>query len=154
MSGLGMEIGDPPNVAGWTPYYQAPQYDKAWITTTTITKRALTTDSLLQWGFWIASGRTIKADLIKFAQTLDEPSDPNLLLKEATLLFLGIEISDESRNELKSVLLSGQQSDYYWTSAWNDYIANPGNSSKRSIVENRLKWTFQRMLQLGEYHLM
>jgi hypothetical protein len=76
------------------------------------------------------------------------------LLKEAALLFLGIEISDEAMNELKSVLLSGQQSDYYWTSAWNDYIANPGNSSKRSIVENRLKWTFQRMLQLGEYHLM
>lgn len=154
MSSMGMEIGDPPNVAGWTPYYQAPQYDKAWITTTTITKRALTTDSLLYWGFWIASGRTIKADLIEFAQTLDEPSDPNLLLKEAALLFLGIEISDEAMNELKSVLLSGQQSDYYWTAAWNDYMANSGNSTKRLIVENRLKWTFQRMLQLGEYHLM
>jgi uncharacterized protein (DUF1800 family) len=154
MASMGMEIGDPPNVAGWTPYYQAPQYDKAWITTTTITKRAVTTDSMLQWGFWISSERKIKVDLIQFAQTLDEPSNPNLLLKEAALLFLGIEISEATMNNLKSLLLSGQQNDNYWTVAWEDYIKDPKNNSKKSIVENRLKATFKQMLQLGEYHLM
>ncbi len=154
MSSLGMEIGDPPNVAGWTPYYQAPQYDKAWITTTTITKRASQTDSLINWGFWISRSRKIKVDLVEFVKTLDKPSDPNLLLKEVTSLFLGVEISELVLNQLKSVLLSGQQNDYYWTNAWNEYLEDQQSNSKRSIVESRLKSTFKQILQLGEYHLM
>jgi len=154
MASMGMEIADPPNVAGWTPYYQAPQFDKAWITTTAITKRAVTTDSLLYWGYWVAPNRQIAVDIIGFVKTLDNPEDPTLLIREAALLFLGIEISDDAVNSLKSVLLSGQLTDNNWTNAWNDYLANPTDSSKKAVVENRLRWTFQRLFQLGEYHLM
>lgn len=154
MSGMGMEIGDPPNVAGWTPYYQAPQYDKAWITTSTITRRATTTDSLVYWGFWVSSENRIKLDLIAFVSSLDHPEDPNLLLAETTLLLFGVSVSEETINDLKSILLSGSLSDYYWTDAWDDYLSDPNDETKKGIVENRLKWTFQRILQLGEYHLM
>jgi uncharacterized protein (DUF1800 family) len=47
MSGMGMELADPPSVAGWPAYYQAPQFDRSWITTDTITSRALWIDSML-----------------------------------------------------------------------------------------------------------
>lgn len=154
MSAMGMEIGDPPNVAGWTPYYQAPQFDKAWITTTTITKRAVTTDSLIFWGYWISNERKIKIDLIEFVKTLDNPEDPALLINEAVFLLLGFEITEQTKNELLSVLLSGQQTNYYWTIAWNDYLNNPNSATKRSVVETRLKSTFQRILQLAEFQLM
>lgn len=154
MSSRGMEIGDPPNVAGWTPYYQAPQFDKAWITTTTITKRAVTTDSLLFWGFWISQDRKIVADIIGFVQTLDDPDKPILMLREAAMLLLGIEVSDTVINHLKTVLLSGQLSDSYWTKAWYDYMANPDSNTKKGVVESRLKSTFQRLFQLAEFQLM
>jgi len=154
MSNLGMEMADPPNVAGWAPYYQAPQYDKAWITTDTITKRAITTDSLLYWGFWISSALKMNANLTRFVSSLNNPSDPNALLRELATLFLGLEISDEVLRNLKSVLLSGQQNDAYWTSAWQEYAGDPTDPNKKLIVENRLQSTFKQLLQMGEYHLM
>ena len=155
MANLGMEMGDPPNVAGWAAYYQAPQYDKAWITADTITRRAITTDSLIYWGFWIAPEFQINANLPAFVAGLSNPEDPNSLLEEAALLLLGIEISEDMRNSLKSALLSGQLQDYYWTNAWNDYLNNPGeNTNETSIIQFRLKSAFRQLLQLGEYHLM
>lgn len=154
MSNNGMEMGDPPTVAGWAPYYQAPQYDKAWITTDTITKRAKATDAILYWGFWISSSLRIKADLPEFVSSFDEPSDPNELLNEAGLLFLGVEMSEGSKNDLKSILLSGQEQDYYWTLAWNEYEADPNNSANKQTVENRLKPVFKRLLQMAESQLM
>ena len=154
LSNAGMEIGDPPTVAGWAPYYQAPQYDKAWITTDTITKRAKATDAILYWGFWISRQLRIKSDLPEFIASFDNPSDPNEMLGEAELLLLGVETSDETRSELKAILLSGQQQDYYWSLAWNEYAADPADSAKKQTVENRLKPVFKRILQLGESHLM
>ncbi len=154
MSGTGMEMGDPPNVAGWTAYYQAPQFDKAWITTNTITRRAKATDALTNWGLWISSSRRVYANLIGFVDSLTEPSDPVHLLEEATFLLLGLEISEKMMNNLKSILLSGQQNSSYWTSAWNNYKSNPENITAKNIVENRLKSTFRQMLQLAEFHLM
>jgi len=155
MANMGMEMGDPPNVAGWVPYYQKPQYDKAWITTDTITRRALTTDSLLFWGYWVNPDIRIKVDLVQFAAGLNHPEDPNALLDESAQLLLGLELPDTVHDNLKSTLLSGQLEDYYWTAAWYQYLQQPDvNSDAYQIVSTRLKAAFRQMLQLGEYHLM
>jgi hypothetical protein len=50
--------------------------------------------------------------------------------------------------------LSGQQSEAYWTYAWDNYINEPENDEYRSTVENRLKAMFQQFLQLSEFQLM
>ena len=149
---MGLEIGDPPNVAGWAAYYQAPQFDKSWITTDTITKRAQINDSFLYWGLW---GDPInRADLISFVKQVSNPADPNILLTELAQLLLGIGISDEVLASLKSILLSGQQDDIYWTTAWIDHTYNPGNEVNKAIVLTRLQQMFQRLFQLGEFTLM
>lgn len=154
MAGMGLEIADPPSVAGWQAYYQAPQFDKAWIATDTITLRALTTDSLLFFGFWVSQSLQIKADVLAFAKALDDPGNPVALLRESAQLFLGLALSDTTVHNLKTVLLSGQQDDGYWTAAWRTWLNDPENEMKRLTVEYRLQLTFQRLLQLGEYHLM
>jgi hypothetical protein len=151
---MGLEVGDPPSVAGWPSYYQTPQYDKAWITTDTITARALTTDSMLFWGFWITEDIQIKADIIGFAKTLNNAADPNSLISESASLLIGLELSQTQRDSLKSILLSGQQSDYYWSNAWSSYLGNEANEEYKNIVLSRLQLMFQRLLQTGEYHLM
>lgn len=153
MANMGLEIGDPPNVAGWPAYYQAPQYDKSWITTDTITDRALTTDSLIYWGFWTPA-MPVAADILGFVSQLEDPYDPVALIRESATLLLGLELSDTAVNNLKNILLTGQQSDTYWSTAWDIYISNPGNVEARQVVETRLKSTFRQLLQLGEYHLM
>ncbi len=154
MANLGMEIGDPPSVSGWPAYYQAPTFDKYWITTDTIANRAIFGDSLLYWGAWIKEGLTVNADLIRFLDSLDNPFDPNAMLREAASLLLGMPLEDEAFHHLKSILLTGQETDGYWTSAWGDLKNDPENMEYKLVVENRLKSTFQHMLQLGEAQLM
>lgn len=154
MANKGLEIADPPSVSGWPAYYQAPQYDKAWITTDTISSRATTGDSLVYWGFWVDRDTQIPADLISFVQRLDQPEDPNTLLSELMELFLGIQLGAKELDELKSILLTGERADHYWTNAWNDHINNPGNMEYRLTVETRLKPLFQRLFQRGEFQLM
>jgi uncharacterized protein (DUF1800 family) len=153
-SGMGLEIGDPPSVAGWPSYYQTPQYDKAWITTDTIVTRAQTTDSMLYWGFWVTNDIQIKADIVAFIKTFNNSANPNTLIDEASALLLGLPLSQSQHDSLKSILLSGQQSDSYWSNAWSNYLSNEANQEYKNIVLTRLQSMFQRLLQTGEYHLM
>ncbi|MGI9543088.1 MAG: DUF1800 domain-containing protein, partial [Cyclobacteriaceae bacterium] len=154
MANKGLEVADPPSVSGWPAYYQAPQYDKAWITTDTISSRAVTTDSMVFWGFWVNREMQIPADLLAFLGGLDNPGDPNILLNDLSELLLGLHLSDAELSELKTILLSGQISDFYWTNAWTDYANDPGNEGYKLIVENRIKPVFQRLLQRAEFQLM
>ncbi len=153
MHNKGMQLGDPPNVSGWPAYYQAPIYDKGWITTNTITARAIETDSLVYWGFWSPIAQ-IPADLVAFTDSLDNPEDPNKLVDQFVLLFFGHDVNQNVKNRFKNILISGQSEDYYWTNAWLEHKADPSNDFLRKTVEDRLKWTMQRVLQLAEGHLM
>ena len=156
LSELGMDLGDPPSVSGWQAYYQEPSFDKLWINTDTITKRALRQDSILfpGWGHWVSQDIRINADLLAFVSGLDQPEDPNALIEEISLLVHGISLNQEIRDGFKSILLSGQTDDYYWTDAWNAYTYDPTNETNRTIVENRLVSFFQPFFQLGEFQLM
>ncbi|MEQ8471206.1 MAG: DUF1800 family protein [Marinoscillum sp.] len=154
MANLGLEVGDPPSVSGWPAYYQAPSFDKYWITTDTITNRAIMSDSMCDWGFWVDDDKQFAADLIAFLQTLDQPEEANEMLRESGKLMLGIPLEQEEIDGLKEILLSGQQSDSYWYIAWNQLMADPENDEYRLIVRNRLVPTFKHLLQLGQSHLM
>jgi uncharacterized protein (DUF1800 family) len=154
MSGMGMEAGDPPNVAGWTPYYQAPQYDKIWINTHTILKRAIGSDSMIFWGYWISNSVNIAADLLSYVKGFTTPEDPNLLIKEFALVNLGLELSQSQIDQVKMLLLNGQDQDYYWTGAWLTHMASPNDQESSIVVTNRLKPAFQLLLQMGEAQLM
>ena len=143
MATLGMELGDPPNVSGWQAYYQQPSFDRIWITTDTTTKRAEIQDWMI-WG-WL--------DIPAFLETLENPGDPNLLIEEIAFLMHGIALDQNVRDGLKSILLTGQQTDGYWTSAWGQYQSDPDNVEYRSTVENRLRLMFRSMLQLSEFQL-
>ena len=150
---LGMEIGDPPSVAGWPAYYQTPQFDKSWITTDSITKRAQLTD-MSNYAFYASSTIFYEVDLIRFVSEFETPEDPNELIAEASILMHGIPLGEKSVQTLKSILLAGQQEDYHWRFAWNDHVTRPDNPTLRNVVENRLRATFQALMQQGEFHLM
>lgn len=143
MSNAGLEMGDPPNVAGWQAYYQAPNFDKLWINTETVLQRI----QQQQYMMWMSDPTIV-------ISTLNNPGNPNEMIKELSLLLMGIELSEEIRNGLKSTLLTGQDSDGYWTTAWNQFINDPDNMEYRTIVENRLKVMFRSMLEFGEFQLM
>ena len=152
MSNMGQEVLDPPNVAGWPAFYQIPQFDKQWVTTETIPNRAISTDSFVYWGYWSESLLT-NVDLFQYVADLDNPSEPNALISEVCENLLGTPLTDTERGNLKSILLSGQMSDHYWTDAYLSYINDPTNEGLKSIIEWRLKPFFQRFFQLAEFQL-
>lgn len=144
--------GDPPNVAGWPAYYQLPQFDKQWISTDTLPKRLQLSDYMLRVG--IESDNAVaKMDIIGTAMQFDNPSDPVKLIDDAIEWLYGIEVSQGVKSILKSGLLSGQSQDYYWTVAWDEFIADPDDEMKRNTVLSRLNRMFRYLLRLEEFQL-
>jgi uncharacterized protein (DUF1800 family) len=146
-------FGDPPNVAGWPSYYQAPQFHELWINTDTLPKRNQFTDILVYSGY-TRGGNTIKIDPVAFAKTTSNPGDPNALIDDSLLLLYRVPISDTSKTTIKTtILLSGQVSDYYWTNAWNAYLANPTDNMAYQTIYMRLRDLYRYFMNLAEYQL-
>ncbi|MFT3933199.1 MAG: DUF1800 domain-containing protein [Chitinophagaceae bacterium] len=143
---------DPPNVAGWPSYYQAPQFYELWINSSTLPNRNQFTDMMV--GGYTRSGKTIKIDPIAFAQQLSNPGDPNVLIDDSLAILYRVPVSDANKATIKTnLLLTGQTSDYYWTNAWNAYLANPSDSMAYQTVYNRLRDLYRYLMNLAEYHL-
>ncbi len=152
-SNMQQNIGDPPDVAGWKPYYQAPQFYEIWVNSDTLPKRNQFTDTLANNGF-TRNGKNIKIDFIAFAKKLPNPGDPNELINDSLTYLFRLPLSQTSKNQLKTdILLSGQTQDHYWTDAWVAYTANPNDITNATIVKNRLRDLYQYLMKLAEYQL-
>lgn len=146
-------IGDPPDVAGWKSYYQAPQFYEIWINSDTLPKRNQFSDTMANSGY-TRNGKNIKIDFIEFAKRMPNPGDPDELINDSLTYLFRLPLSLASKNQLKrDILLSGQSQDYYWTDAWVAYMANPANTSNATIVRNRLRDLYQYLMRLAEYQL-
>lgn len=146
-------IGDPPDVAGWKAYYQAPQFYEIWINSDTLPKRNQFSDTMSNNGY-TRNGKNIKIDFIAFAKAMPNPGDPNELINDSLTYLFRLPLSQASKNQIKTdILLSGQLQDYYWTDAWVAYMANPSNTANATIVRNRLRDLYQYLMRLAEYQL-
>jgi hypothetical protein len=145
-------LGDPPNVSGWPAYYQIPQYDKHWISTNTLPFRLQYADLMLANGVPTDNFLTF-FDILETTKKIPEASDPNKLIDNAIQWLYGISVSNAVKLVLKSILLSGQLTDYYWTNAWVQYLDNPTDPMKRETVYRRLQGFYYYLLHLEEHHL-
>jgi hypothetical protein len=65
-----------------------------------------------------------------------------------------VPVPDTSKTTIKTnILLSGQSSDYYWTNAWNAYLANPTDTMAYQTVYIRLRDLYRYFMNLAEYQL-
>ncbi len=159
----GMDIGDPPNVAGWPAYYQTPSFHEMWVDTSSYPERKSTYESLCINGLTTSANTftaesksiLIKINFVDFVKEFDNPSDPNALINEAVELMFGVSVSQSIKDSLKTnYLLLGQASDYYWTDAYNTYIANPSTTDPEGKrVPTMLRDLFVYMQSAAEYHL-
>ncbi|MEQ1797799.1 MAG: DUF1800 domain-containing protein [Lacibacter sp.] len=145
-------IGDPPNVAGWPAYYQTPQYYELWVNSDTLPKRNQFSDIMIGNGY-SRNGKKIVIDAVEFTKTLPNASDPNQLIVDVLDIIFQMPLSQQSRDQLKKdFLLTGQAQDYYWTNAWQAYLANP-ITSNFNIVNTRLRGLYKYFMNLAEYQL-
>ena len=148
---MGQNVGDPPDVSGWPAYYQEPSFHELWINHDTLPKRNMFTDNMI-WNGHTINGRKIMIDTIAFTKTLSNPGNPNALVEDALSILYRVPISTASKLSIKQgILLSGQTQDYYWTNAWNGYLADPSNMTAETIIANRLKSFYQYLMNLSEY---
>jgi hypothetical protein len=149
---LQQNIGDPPNVAGWAAYYQAPQFHETWINADTYPRRNLFTDTMIGAGY-TRNGQKIVIDPVAFTKKLSNPADPNILMNDALRILFRIDLSPASKTALKNqILLSNQAQDYYWTNAWTAYINNP-IAANYQVVYTRLRDLYKYLMDLAEYQL-
>jgi uncharacterized protein (DUF1800 family) len=150
---MNQELGNPPNVAGWPAYYQAPQYHELWINSDTLPKRNKFSDNMIANGY-TKNGTKIVIDLLRFAASLSNPRDPNTLIDDSLNLLYMITVSKDTKDYLKTqILLSGQTNDNYWTSAWDAYVMDKTNKTNMTIVLTRLKALYKYIINLSEYQL-
>jgi uncharacterized protein (DUF1800 family) len=158
---LGMEqqMGSIPNVSGWLPFYQTPAFHQYWINTNTIQKRFKFLQDIFN-GYNLTYNTlttNIKVDVIAFAQQFGNTicADPNQLIAVFIKYILPVDLSPGQQSAIKlQTLLSGQTTDSYWTTAWNNYVGTPTNTSYVNVVTSRLKNLLTTLVQLAEYQLM
>jgi uncharacterized protein (DUF1800 family) len=147
-----LDVGDPPNVAGWPAYYQEPSYHEMWINSDTLPKRNQFSDRMSSNGF-TSSGQTILIDVIAYTQSLTNPSDPIALIDEVLSYHYAIDGTSGLKAYLLDILLSGQSTNSYWTNAWLDYTNDPTNTTYLMIVKTRLQAFYKYIMDLSEYQL-
>ncbi|MBL7742690.1 MAG: DUF1800 domain-containing protein [Chitinophagaceae bacterium] len=151
--------GSIPNVSGWNPFYQTPAFHQYWINTNTIQKRFKFLQDIFN-GYNLTYNTlttNIKVNVIAFAQQFDNATcaDPNLLVAAFIKYLIPIDLSAAQQTTIKlQTLLSGQTTDSYWTTAWNNYIGAPTNTTYTNTVTTRLKSLLTAIVQLAEYQLM
>ncbi|MEO5996633.1 MAG: DUF1800 domain-containing protein [Chitinophagaceae bacterium] len=155
-STMGQSIGDPPNVAGWPSYYQEPQFHELWLNTDTLPKRNKFTDVFIGSGYTNAAKTfTIKIDPLAFAKNTSNPGNPNQLIDDSLAILFTVPLSDASKASIKKqILLSGQETDQYWTDAWIAYLGNQViTGTPYKTVLSRLQTFYKYLMNLAEYQL-
>ena len=156
-AGMQQNIGDLPNVAGWPAYYQEPQLYKLWINSDTLSKRYQFSDRLIGKGYKAKDDNKILIDAVEYTKLLPHPEDPDALINDAIQLLYTVTLSDAEKIRIKSsILLSnlqGNESNHYWTNAWNNFIANPADESNQRQVIYKLKNLYKYLMNRPEYQV-
>jgi uncharacterized protein (DUF1800 family) len=147
-----MNIGDPPNVAGWPAFYQEPQFYELWINTDTIQRRNQFTDRFISRSGYVQSNVRIVIDPIEFVKQLSNPADPVTLIDESASILFAMTITENQKAMLKESLIPGLP-DYEWTSEWMDYVANQADEMKIATVRTKLQSLYKSMMNMAEYQL-
>ena len=143
-----MSIFNHASVAGWKPYYQAPQYDKLWINAVSLPIRQTVSNKVID-GF-NTNGFRVEIDVISFAASLDNPTDPNDLITETAAIIFAQPLTNEQVVALKDILIPGLP-DFEWTVEYGDFIN--GNTDLTEAIENKLKSLIGTMVNMPEFHL-
>ncbi len=148
---LEMVYFEPPNVAGWKPYYQEPQFYRIWINAVTLTNRQNITNLIVSGN--VAFGDYILTiDLLEYISKFDNPYDPNELIYEIARYIFPNSITEIQKDFLKEILIPGLP-DFEWTVEYGDYVVDPENEDKRRSVLTKLRALFTAFFSMPEYYL-
>jgi uncharacterized protein (DUF1800 family) len=154
---LQMNLLEPPNVAGWAPYYQQPLYDQAWINTATMPNRASFAARVLDgWNLrndLTGATQRVAFDSVEFVKLFPNPEDPVKVIENITQHFFAIDLTEQQKDQLLSTVLIPGLPEYEWTVEWNAYATTPSDAQKKSQIKAKLDNLFRYMMRLAEYQI-
>lgn len=147
---MGQAYATPPSVAGWIEYYQAPAFSKLWVNSTHIKTRFDIANYITVYPGIPVSGQNLKLNALAFVDGLSLPSDAVQVIDDMCDVFFPKAISPVQKTTLKFILTNGQP-DFEWTLQYNDYQANPGNTTFSNPVKQRVELVLARIFQMPEF---
>lgn len=146
---------DPDNVAGYSAYHQIPDYDKNWISGSTLIARFKLAESLMDGKNRIDGSATDTAGKINITDALIQNDiisvvdDPYILTSELCAAFFGQEADEDRINYFMNTFLLQGQPPSDWTSVWSFFIVANFNA----VVEIRLNSLITSILKAPESQL-
>jgi uncharacterized protein (DUF1800 family) len=149
-----LEIGDPPDVAGWPAWYLAPMFNELWINSATLPNRNNFVKSVVQTGIKTSEmTEKVMADPFKVAALADNPADVNNLVGTLTDLLFPVKAPTPLITSLKDILIQGLP-DSVWTTEWNKYVNNPSDANQKRVVGTKLTTLIMKMVTMPEFYLI
>ncbi|MFK7755890.1 MAG: DUF1800 family protein [Flavobacteriales bacterium] len=145
---LQMDYYNPPSVAGWQAYYQAPTYYRKWINSVTLPIRMVIAPALIFEGLDI-EGETIFIDTLEFVNSMPEPSDVNELITDVTDFLYARPATASQKIYLKQFLLQGLP-DFEWNVEYTNYLDDPEDEDLTNSVRNKTNLFLYGCLTLPE----
>jgi uncharacterized protein (DUF1800 family) len=149
----GMPMFAPPNVAGYKPYYQAPDYDKLWFNASTLITRynfpemLLRNKRVIRWGDLYMQFNIL--DWVKIPANVSDPGNGNIVVQSFINWVLPEQPIGDRYNYFLNVLL-GNLSLLNWRNEWSTYIATNNSGS----VKPQLEKLFKAVLFSQEYQCL
>lgn len=149
---LQQDLYEPPEVAGWKAYHQAPIFHEDWITTLTLPLRFCYTDELTQ-GVSVpifdntnteTGTQTLKLDAVTYVQNgvtngnFSDATNATTLVTEIVDYLFPVALSSEQLSALATLLGSD------WTNIWQN---------DKTTAASRLETMLVTMFRLEEYQL-
>lgn len=147
-----MELGMPPNVAGWPAYYQDPIFYQAWISSDTLPRRVQFTEKCVSAKGFQVGAQYAFSDVIAFAKRTSKPGELIPFLTELSETLFPIPLTAKQIEYLQGILLDGAPT-YEWGDEWGAYTDAPNDPAKRAVVETRLRALLKSMMAMAEYQL-
>lgn len=147
---LGMNYIQPPNVGGWFAYYQAPNYTKLWVNSAYIKLRFDLSSYVTIYGGLDVDGNRLPVNHLGFLDALTTPNNAQQVVDDLALIFCPKGLSAAQKLTLKFILTNGLP-DFEWTVQYDDYQANPGNTTFSDPVKQRIALTLDQLFKLPEF---
>lgn len=136
----GFPLFRPLTVAGYPPMYELPDYDKLWITTSSLRYRyAAAIDNLIAGVTY--NGYTFKLDVVAFVRNsgdFSNPANATTLINEFLELCF-CDLPTGSRYTFFQQALLGNLSPINWQNEWNNYIATNNSASVKTAIDRLVR---------------
>ncbi|MFT3936262.1 MAG: DUF1800 domain-containing protein [Chitinophagaceae bacterium] len=147
----GQAIGDPPNVAGWTAYYEAPSFYELWMSSSSIQTKATNLKAFANAGVKV-SGVSIVIDSVAFNKQFADAGDPNAVVRNFIQYLLPVDdLTTDQKAAMKAFLVPPNESDAYWSNEWNRYLSSP--ATYYTEVKGVLDQLMRPIVAMAEYYL-